>query len=165
MSTTSGMDPLKFLDDFVITPTTQTGKATVGGFANILNYFTLWVVALTGIVTVFVLMPLVPKAPANLVIILCSIALAIGIYLHVNQFGAEYRLSTWQNNLQFYGSITLLVLVIFLSLGFYYYNTDPTVREAANSMVSRAQNSVSSGTRGLTNFALSSTRTNTGTLL
>lgn len=162
---TSGMDPLKFLDDFVITPTTQTGKATVGGFSNILNYFTLWVVALSGIVTVFVLMPLVPKAPANLVIILCAIALAVGIWLHVNQFGAEYRLSTWQNNLQFYGSITLLVLVIFLSLGFYYYNTDPDVRAAANSMVSRAQNSVSSGTRGLTNFAMSSTKTNTGTLL
>lgn len=164
MSTTSGMDPIKFLDDFVITPTTQTSKAAVGGFANILNYFTLWVVALTGIVTVFVLMPLVPKAPANLVIILCAIALAVGIWLHVNQFGAEYRLSTWQNNLQFYGSITLLVLVIFLSLGFYYYNTDPDVRAAANSMVSRAQNSVSSGTRGLTNFAMTNSRTNTGTL-
>lgn len=162
MSTTSGMDPLKFMDDFVITPTTQTGKAAVGGFSNILNYFTLWVVALTGIVTVFVLMPLVPKAPANLVIILCAIALAVGIWLHVNQFGSEYRLSTWQNNLQFYGSITLLTLVIFLSLGFYYYNTDPTVRAAADSMVSRAQNTVSSGTRGFTNFAMTPTRTNAG---
>ena len=80
------MDPLKFMDDFVITPTTQTGKAAVGGFSNILNYFTLWVVALTGIVTVFVLMPLVPKAPANLVIVLCAVALAVGIWLHVNQF-------------------------------------------------------------------------------
>jgi hypothetical protein len=164
MSTTSGMDPLKFMDDFVITPTTQTGKAAVGGFSNILNSFTLWVVALTGIVTVFVLMPLVPKAPANLVIILCAVALAVGIYFHVNQFGAEYRLSTWQNNLQFYGSITLLMLVIFLSLGFYYYNTDPTVRAAADSMVSRAQDTVSSGTRGFTNFALTGTRSNAGTL-
>ena len=164
MSTTSGMDPLKFMDDFVITPTTQTGKAAVGGFSNILNSFTLWVVALTGIVTVFVLMPLVPKAPANLVIILCAVALAVGIYFHVNQFGAEYRLSTWQNNLQFYGSITLLMLVIFLSLGFYYYNTDPTVRAAADSMVSRAQETVSSGTRGFTNFALAGTRTNAGIL-
>ena len=164
MSTTSGMDPLKFMDDFVITPTTQTGNAAVGGFSNILNSFTLWVVALTGIVTVFVLMPLVPKAPANLVIILCAVALAVGIYFHVNQFGAEYRLSTWQNNLQFYGSITLLMLVIFLSLGFYYYNTDPTVRAAADSMVSRAQDTVSSGTRGFTNFALTGTRTNAGTL-
>jgi len=164
MSTTSGMDPLKFMDDFVITPTTQTGKAAVGGFSNILNSFTLWVVALTGIVTVFVLMPLVPKAPANLVIILCAVALAVGIYFHVNQFGAEYRLSTWQNNLQFYGSITLLMLVIFLSLGFYYYNTDPTVRAAADSMVSRAQETVSSGTRGFTNFALTGTRTNAGIL-
>lgn len=158
------MDPLKFMDDFVITPTTQTGKAAVGGFSNILNSFTLWVVALTGIVTVFVLMPLVPKAPANLVIILCAVALAVGIYFHVNQFGAEYRLSTWQNNLQFYGSITLLMLVIFLSLGFYYYNTDPTVRAAADSMVSRAQETVSSGTRGFTNFALTGTRTNAGIL-
>lgn len=158
------MDPLKFMDDFVITPTTQTGKAAVGGFSNILNSFTLWVVALTGIVTVFVLMPLVPKAPANLVIILCAVALAVGIYFHVNQFGAEYRLSTWQNNLQFYGSITLLMLVIFLSLGFYYYNTDPTVRAAADSMVSRAQDTVSSGTRGFTNFALTGTRSNAGTL-
>jgi hypothetical protein len=164
MSTTSGLDPLKFMDDFVITPTTQTGKAAVGGFSNILNSFTLWVVALTGIVTVFVLMPLVPKAPANLVIILCAVALAVGIYFHVNQFGAEYRLSTWQNNLQFYGSITLLMLVIFLSLGFYYYNTDPTVRAAADSMVSRAQDTVSSGTRGFTNFALAGTRTNAGIL-
>ena len=164
MSTTSGLDPLKFMDDFVITPTTQTGKAAVGGFSNILNSFTLWVVALTGIVTVFVLMPLVPKAPANLVIILCAVALAVGIYFHVNQFGAEYRLSTWQNNLQFYGSITLLMLVIFLSLGFYYYNTDPTVRAAADSMVSRAQDTVSSGTRGFTNFALTGTRTNAGIL-
>jgi len=164
MSTTSGLDPLKFMDDFVITPTTQTGKAAVGGFSNILNSFTLWVVALTGIVTVFVLMPLVPKAPANLVIILCAVALAVGIYFHVNQFGAEYRLSTWQNNLQFYGSITLLMLVIFLSLGFYYYNTDPTVRAAADSMVSRAQETVSSGTRGFTNFALTGTRTNAGIL-
>jgi hypothetical protein len=152
------------MDDFVITPTTQTGKAAVGGFSNILNSFTLWVVALTGIVTVFVLMPLVPKAPANLVIILCAVALAVGIYFHVNQFGAEYRLSTWQNNLQFYGSITLLMLVIFLSLGFYYYNTDPTVRAAADSMVSRAQDTVSSGTRGFTNFALTGTRTNAGIL-
>jgi len=164
MSTTSGLDPLKFIDDFVITPTTQTGKAAVGGFSNILNSFTLWVVALTGIVTVFVLIPLVPKAPANLVIILCAVALAVGIYFHVNQFGAEYRLSTWQNNLQFYGSITLLMLVIFLSLGFYYYNTDPTVRAAADSMVSRAQDTVSSGTRGFTNFALTGTRTNAGIL-
>jgi hypothetical protein len=166
MSTTTGsaIDPLKFLDNFVITPTVQTGTAAVSGFGNILNYFTMWVVALTGIITVFVLIPLVPKAPANLVIILSGIALAVGIWLHVNQFGAEYRLSTWQNNLQFYGSITLLMLVIFLSLGFYYYNTDPGVREAANSMVSRAQNSVSTGTRGFTNFAMSGSRMNAGTV-
>ena len=149
------MDPLKFLDDFVITPTNQTAKAASGGFANILNYFTLWSVALTAIVTVFVLIPLVPRAPANLVILLCSIALAVGIYLHVNQFGAEYRLSTWQNNLQFYGSITILMMVIFLSLGFFYYNNDPATKAAADNMFSRAANTVSSGTRGLSSFAMS----------
>ena len=149
------MDPLSVLDNYVITPSMQTAKGTTSGFSNILNNLTTWVVALTGIVTVFILMPLVPKAPANLIIVLCVGALLLGIYLHVNQFGAEYRLSTWQNNLQFYGSITILMLVIFLSLGFFYYNNDPATKAAADGMFSRAANTVSSGTRGFSNFAMS----------
>jgi hypothetical protein len=94
----------------------------------------------------------VPKAPANLIIVICTISLILGIYLHANQFGSEYRLSTWQNNLQFYAGLILLMLVIFLSLGFYYYQTDPGVRAAADSMVDRATSTVTSSTRGFTNF-------------
>ena len=146
------MDPLSVLDNLVITPSIQTAKATSTGFASILNNFTLWVVALTGIVTVFILIPLVPKAPANLIIVICTISLILGIYLHANQFSSEYRLSTWQNNLQFYAGLILLMLVIFLSLGFYYYQTDPGVRAAADSMVDRATSTVTSSTRGFTNF-------------
>lgn len=149
------MDPLKFLDEFVIDPSISTVKATTTGFSAILNNFTLWVVALTSIVTVVVLIPLVPVLPANLIMIICIIALIAGIYLHMNRFGTEYRMSTWQNNLQFYGSITLLVLVIILSLGFYFFNTDPQIKAAAQQMFDRASSTVSSGTRGLTNFALS----------
>jgi len=148
------MDPLRMIDDFVITPATQTVKATTTGFGNILNYFTMWAVAIAGLVTIFVVMPIVPRAPANLIMIICLVALAGGIYLHVNQFGAEYRLATWYNNLQFYGSITMLMLVIFLALGFYYYNTDPAISSAVNGMVARTTNSVSSASRGITNYAL-----------
>jgi hypothetical protein len=149
------MDPLKLLDEFVIDPSVSTVKATTTGFSAILNNFTLWVVALTGIVTVVILIPLVPVLPANLIMMICIFALIAGVYLHINRFGWEYRMSTWQNNLQFYGSITLLVLVIILSLGFYYFNTDPQIRAAAQQMYDRASNSVSSGTRGLTSFAMS----------
>ena len=150
----TSIDPLKFLDQFVIMPTQQTAIAASGGFSNILNYFTLWVVALASIVTIFVLIPLVTKAPANFVIIVCSIALVAGIWLHVNQFGSEYRLSTWQNNLQFYGSIVLLTLVTFLALGLYYYNTDPGVKGSFDGMITRAQTTATTGTRSLTNLAV-----------
>lgn len=139
---------MTFLDDFVITPVNQTAKATSTGLGAILNNFTLWVVALTGIVTVVILMPLVRVMPAMLILTICVAALVIGIYLHIDRFGWEYRLSTWQNNLQFYGSITLLVLVIMLSLGFYYYNTNPEIRAVADAMMTRATSAVSDGTRG-----------------
>jgi hypothetical protein len=149
------MDPLSVLDNYVITPSMQTAKGTSSGFSNILNNLTTWVVALTGIVTVFILIPLVPKAPANLIIVICVGALLLGIYLHVNQFGAEYRLSTWQNNLQFYASLIMLVLVMLLSMGFYYYQTDPGVRTAADGMFDRATSGVTSTTRGFTNYVSS----------
>ena len=163
------MDPLKFLDDFIITPSQQTAAAASGGFSNILNYFTLWTVAFASILTIFVLIPLVPKAPANLIILICSIALVVGIYLHINQFGSEYRLSTWQNNLQFYGSVVLLTLVVFLAMGLFYYNTDPGIKEATDSMITRAQATVASSTRSFSNLVLSRPSTglmgNTGSLL
>ena len=163
------MDPLKFLDDFVITPSQQTAAAASGGFSNILNYFTMWTVAFASILTIYVLIPLVPKAPANLIIMLCSIALVVGIWLHVNQFGSEYRLSTWQNNLQFYGSIVLLTLVVFLGLGLFYYNTDPGIKQATDSMITRAQTTVASSTRSFSNMVLSRPSTglmgDTGSLL
>jgi hypothetical protein len=168
----TSMDPLKFLDDFVITPSQQTAVAASGGLGNILNYFTLWVVAFASILTVYVLIPLVPKAPANLIIMICSVALIVGIWLHVNQFGSEYRLSTWQNNLQFYGSIVLLTLVVFLAMGLFYYNTDPGIRDATDSMLTRAQATVTSSTRSFTNLVSSRApstsllgTTNTNTLL
>ena len=47
------------------------------------------------------------------------------------------------------------MLVIFLSLGFFYYNNDPATKAAADGMFSRAANTVSSGTRGFSNFAMS----------
>lgn len=152
---TSSMNPLGMLDDFVITPGIQTAKGAQSGFSSILNYFTLWIVALTGLITVYVVMPLVNKAPANMIIMLCVVALGVGIFMHANQFGAEYRLSTWQNNLQFYGSIVMLFAVIILAMGAYYYNTDPSVKSATDSMVNRGLSTVTSSTQGLRNSVTS----------
>jgi hypothetical protein len=99
------------------------------------------------------LMPFVRVIPAMLIMVTCVAALVVGIYLHIDRFGWEYRLSTWQNNLQFYGSITLLVLVIMLSMGFYFYNSDPSIRASADAMMSRATSTITSGTRGAFDFA------------
>ena len=84
---------------------------------SIFTVFLLFIAALTALLS-YLLMPVVPITVTTT---FAAIMLAAGVWWHWTQFGIEYRLSTWQENLRNYASYAILAVVILLSYAFYVF--------------------------------------------
>lgn len=84
---------------------------------SIFTVFLLFLAALTALLSYL----LIPTIPVTMLTTVAAIALAAGVWWHWTQFGTEYRLSTWQENLRNYASYAILAVVILLSYAFYVF--------------------------------------------
>jgi hypothetical protein len=107
-----------------------------------------------------------PRLGAPVLAALSLALLAYGIYNHMQLFSSEYRYSTWQDRLKFYGPFLMiggLVLVILMYMGFLFGTKGPealpannlmanaTVNSAVNATVNTANNIGSAATEAVTN--------------
>ncbi len=74
-------------------------------------------VLLFAIVTVFAI---VPRFGPTVTLVLCGIALTLGMYHHYKLFYHEYRLATWAEKLRTYGPGVLITALILFVLGFIF---------------------------------------------
>ncbi len=84
---------------------------------SLLTTFLLFLAAITAILSYLVL----PRLSAATLVTVAALGLAAGVWWHWTQFGVEYRMSTWQEQLRHYASYTLLFVVILLSYAFYAF--------------------------------------------
>lgn len=84
---------------------------------SILTTFLLFLAALTALLTYII----IPRVPVVALVSVASVGLAAGVWWHWTQFGVEYRMSTWQEQLRNYASYAMLLVVILLSYGFYVF--------------------------------------------
>lgn len=94
---------------------------------SILTTFLLFLAALTALLTYII----IPRVPVVALISVASVGLAAGVWWHWTQFGVEYRMSTWQEQLRNYASYALLLVVILLSYGFYVFTAGDSAIVAA----------------------------------
>ena len=60
----------------------------------------------------------IPRLGAPILAVLSIVLLAYGVYNHMTIFGPEYRYSTWQDRLKFYGPFLMIAALI---LGILFY--------------------------------------------
>ena len=84
---------------------------------SIFTVFLLFIMALTALLSYL----LMPSMSITALVTVAAIALAAGVWWHWTQFGIEYRLSTWQENLRNYASYAILLVVLLLSYAFYVF--------------------------------------------
>ena len=96
---------------------------------SLATVFLLFIAALTALLTYLIM----PSIPVTTLTTMAAILLAAGVWWHWTQFGSEWRLSTWQENLRNYASYAILLVVILLSYAFYVFAwSGTTVQEYAN---------------------------------
>lgn len=64
---------------------------------------------------------IVPRVPVATLMSVAAVGLAIGVWWHWTQFAVDYRTSTWQEQLRYYASYVIVLLVILLSYAFYVF--------------------------------------------
>lgn len=84
---------------------------------SIFTVFLLFLAALTALLSYLI----IPTIPVTALTTIAALLLAAGVWWHWTQFGNEYRMSTWQENLRNYASYALLVVVLLLSYAFYVF--------------------------------------------
>ena len=84
---------------------------------SIFTVFLLSLAALTALLSYLI----IPTVPVTVLTTVAALVLAAGVWWHWNQFSADYRLSTWQENLRNYASYAILVVVLLLSYAFYVF--------------------------------------------
>lgn len=84
---------------------------------SIFTVFLLFLAALTALLT-YLIMPTIPVTTLTMA---AALLLAAGVWWHWTQFGVEYRMSTWQENLRNYASYAILLVVLLLSYAFYVF--------------------------------------------
>jgi uncharacterized membrane protein len=82
---------------------------------SLLTTMLLFIAAITALLA-YLVMPLLPSSS---IVFGAAILLAVGVWWHWTQFGVEYRISTWQEQLRNYASYALVLVVILLAYGFY----------------------------------------------
>ena len=84
------------------------------------SLFTTFLVFLAGI-TALISYLVIPYVPVVILMTAAAVALAGGVWWHWTQFGVDYRMSTWQEQLRNYASYVMLLVVILLSYAFYTF--------------------------------------------
>ena len=79
--------------------------------------FLLFVAAIAALLTYLI----VPRVPAAMLGMIAAVGLAIGVWWHWTQFAVEYRTSTWQEQLQYYASYVMVLVVLLASYAFYAF--------------------------------------------
>lgn len=74
-------------------------------------------VLLFAIVMVFLI---VPRFGPTITLLLCGVALTVGMYHHYSLFYHEYRLATWAEKLRTYGPGVIITALIIFILGFIF---------------------------------------------
>jgi hypothetical protein len=115
---------------------------------------------------------LIPKFSPTVVLILAGLLLGFAVYHHIDQFKAEYRLSTWQQGLVSYAPYLAFGFMILFIL-FYIFTkfrggevpipeiaaTLPSPTEALNSITETVANVATNTTNAVANVASSVNRT------
>jgi hypothetical protein len=84
---------------------------------TLMTTFLLFLAAIVALVTYLI----VPRMPVATLISVAAVSLAIGVWWHWTQFAVDYRTSTWQEQLRYYASYALVLIVILLSYAFYVF--------------------------------------------
>ena len=79
--------------------------------------FLLFLAAIVALLTYLI----VPRVPVATLMSVAAVGLAIGVWWHWTQFAVDYRTSTWQEQLRYYASYALVLVVILLSYAFYVF--------------------------------------------
>ncbi len=74
-------------------------------------------VLLFAIITVFLI---VPRFGPFITLVLCGVALTLGMYHHYKLFYHEYRLATWAEKLKTYGPGVIITALVIFILGFIF---------------------------------------------
>jgi hypothetical protein len=82
---------------------------------SIITTFLLFIGAIVALLSYLI----IPRVPVVALITGAAIALAAGVWWHWTQFSVDYRTSTWQEQLRYYGSFVMVLTVILLSYAFY----------------------------------------------
>jgi hypothetical protein len=103
-----------------------------------------------------------PRLGAPVLAALSIVLLAYGIYNHIQLFSAEYRYSTWQDQLKFYAPFVLiggLILVILMYIGFLFGTEGPSALPASSVPVANATEVVNSANTAVSNAVNTVTNT------
>lgn len=84
---------------------------------TLMTTFLLFLAAIVALLTYLI----VPRVPVATLISVAAVSLAIGVWWHWTQFAVDYRTSTWQEQLRYYASYALVLVVILLSYAFYVF--------------------------------------------
>jgi hypothetical protein len=84
---------------------------------SIFTVFLLFLAALTALLSYLI----IPVVPVTVLTTVAALLLAAGVWWHWTQFGVEYRMSTWQEQLRNYSSYVIVVVVLLLSYAFYVF--------------------------------------------
>ena len=120
---------------------------------TLFSTFLLFIAAISALLTYLI----IPRLPVVALAGAAAVALAAGVWSHWTQFSVDYRTSTWQEQLRYYASYVMVLVVILLSYAFYVFGwsgVSDYVESAADSVRNagrRATSQVVGGTtRGLT---------------
>jgi hypothetical protein len=83
-----------------------------------------------------------PRLGAPVLAVLSLLLLCYGIYSHYTLFSSEYRFSTWQDRLKFYGPFLIigaLVLAVLGYMGFLFGSKGANALPASNNIAGDAQ--------------------------
>ena len=109
---------------------------------------------------------LIPKFSPTVVLILAGLLLSFAVYHHIDQFKAEYRLSTWQTGLVRYAPYIAFGFMLLFIL-FYIFTkfrggevpipdiaaSLPSPTQAMNSITETVSNAATTATNAVTNVA------------
>jgi len=98
---------------------------------------------------------IVPRLGAPILAVLSVLLLVYGVYHHIKIFSSEYRYSTWQERLKFYGPFVIiggLILAILFYMLFLFTSVGPSALPASNiPMNVGSKNAMTSVTNTVTN--------------
>jgi len=84
---------------------------------SLMSTFLLFIAAISALLTYLI----IPRLPVVALAGAAAVALAAGVWWHWTQFSVDYRTSTWQEQLRYYASYVMVLVVLLLSYAFYVF--------------------------------------------